>query len=99
MNKTVDHTNNRINEKITRLQRVQSFNKSTDKHTCVKVTDNIEINVIFGLMYFRSLLGVNLHLADNYFQRTVTLFLILSCRKLLFIFAKPPLLLQRRRKT
>ena len=99
MNKTVDHTNNRTNEIITRLERVQSFNKSTDKHTCVKVTDKIEINVIFGLMYFRSLLGVNLHLADNYFQRTVTLFLILSCRKLLLIFTKPSLLLQRRRKT
>ena len=87
MNKTVDHTNNRTNETITRLERVQSFNKSTDKHTCVKVTDKIEINVIFGLMY---LLGVNLHLADNYFQRTVTL---------LLIFTKPSLLLQRRRKT
>ena len=55
MNKTVDHTNNMINETIARLRRVQSFNKSTDKHTWVKVTDKIEINVLFGLMYFRNL--------------------------------------------
>ena len=31
MNKIVDHANNRINETIARLQRVESSNKSTDK--------------------------------------------------------------------
>ena len=33
MSKIGDHTNNRINETITRLQRVESYNKSIYKHT------------------------------------------------------------------
>lgn len=52
MSKIGDHTNNRINETITRLQRVESYNKSIYKHTWVKVTNKIELNALFGLMYF-----------------------------------------------
>ena len=33
MNKIVDHTSNRINETITRLQRIGSCNKLIDKYT------------------------------------------------------------------
>ena len=64
MNKIVDHTNNRINETITRLQIVESYNISIDKYTRVKITDKIELDALFGLMYFRGLLCVNLRLTD-----------------------------------
>ena len=64
MNKIVDHTNNGINETITRLQIVESYNISIDKYTRVKITDKIELDALFGLMYFRGLLCVNLHLTD-----------------------------------
>ena len=50
MNKILDHTNNRMNETITRLQRVESYNKSVHKYTLVKVTDKIELDVLFGMM-------------------------------------------------
>ena len=36
LQKIVDHTNNRINETITSLKRVESYNKSTDNCTWVK---------------------------------------------------------------
>ena len=64
MNKIVDHTNNRINETITRLQIVESCNISIDKYTQVKITDKIKLDALFGLMYFRGFLYVNLHLTD-----------------------------------
>lgn len=52
MSKIGDHTNNRINETITHLQRVESYNKSIYKYTWVKVTNKMELNALFGLMYF-----------------------------------------------
>ena len=52
MSKIGDHTNNRINETIARLQEVESYNKSIDKYTWVKGTNKIELNALFGLMYF-----------------------------------------------
>ena len=44
MSKIVYHTNNRINETIAHLQKVESYSKSTDK---------TEIDALSGLMYFR----------------------------------------------
>ena len=65
INKILDHTNNRINETIARLQRVESYNKSIDRCTWVKGTDKIKLDALFGLMYFRGLLVVNLYLTDR----------------------------------
>ena len=59
MNKIVDHTKIRINGTITRLHRVESYNKSLGKYTWVKVTNKIEFDALSGMMYFRGLLGVN----------------------------------------
>ena len=72
--KIVGGTNNRINETIAHLQRVESYNKSINKYTRVKVTDKIVLDALFGLMYFRGLRGVDLHLTDDYYHQTVTLF-------------------------
>ena len=68
MNKIVDHTNSRINETIVCSQRVESYNKSIDKYALVKGTNKTELNAHFGVMYFRSLLGVNLYLTDRLFS-------------------------------
>ena len=64
MNKVVDCTNTRINETIARLQRSDNLNKSS-KLTWVKKADRAEIDALFGLMYFRGILGVNLHMNDR----------------------------------
>ena len=50
------------------MQRVKSYNKSIDKYTWVKATNKIEPDALFGLMYFRGLLGVNLQLTDRLFS-------------------------------
>ena len=68
INKIGDHTNKRINETITRLQRVESYDKSIDKSTWVKVTNKIELDALLRLIYFRGLFVVNLHLADRLFS-------------------------------
>ena len=68
MNKIVDHTNSRINETIVCSQRVESYNKSIDKYALVKSTNKIELNALFGVMYFRNLLGMNLCLTDRLFS-------------------------------
>ena len=65
MSKIVYHTNNRINETIAHLQKVESYSKSTDK---------TEIDALSGLMYFRGLHGVNLYLTDDHFNQTVNFF-------------------------
>ena len=67
MNKVVDCTNTRINETIARLQRSDNFNESS-KYSWVKKTDRVEIDALFGLMYFRGILGVNLHMTDRLFS-------------------------------
>ena len=67
MDKIVDWTNTRINETIARLQRSDNFNESS-KYTWVKATDRVEIDALFGLLYFRGLLGVNLHMTDRPFS-------------------------------
>ena len=66
MDKIVDCTNTRINATIACLQRSDNFNESSN-YTWVKKADRVEIDALFGLIYFREILGVNLH-------RTYTLF-------------------------
>ena len=67
MDRIVDCANTRINETLARLQRSDSFNESS-KYTWVKKTDRVEIDAFFGLVYFRGILGVNLHLTDRLFS-------------------------------
>ena len=67
MDKIVDCTNIRINETIARLLHSDNFNESNN-YTWVKKTDRVEIDALFGLMYFRRILGVNLHITDRLFS-------------------------------
>ena len=93
IDKIVDCTNIRINETIARLLHSDNFNESNN-YTWVKKTDRVEIDALFGLMYFRSIHGVNLylmcfrgihginlHLTDRLFSMTVILFLVQSSQK------------------
>ena len=66
MDKIVDCTNTRTNETIVRLQRSDKFNESS-KYTWLKKTDRVEIDALFGLIYFRGILGANLHMTDRLF--------------------------------
>ena len=61
MDKIVDCTNTRINATIACLQRSDNFNESSN-YTWVKKADRVEIDALFGLIYFREILGVNLHM-------------------------------------
>ena len=67
MDKIVNCTNTRINETIGRLQQSDNFIESS-KYTWVKKPDRVEIDALFGLMYFRGTLGVNLHMTDRLFS-------------------------------
>ena len=70
MDKIVDCTNIRINETIARLLHSDNFNESNN-YTWVKKTDRVEIDALFGLMYFRGILGVNLHITDRLFSSDI----------------------------
>ena len=50
-----------------KLSFVKGYNKSIDKYMWVKVTDEIELDALFGLTYFGGLLGGNLYLTDRLF--------------------------------
>ena len=63
IDKIVDCTNTRINETITRLQQSGNLNESS-KYTQVK-KNRVEIDPLFGLMYFRGIIGVILHLTER----------------------------------
>ena len=67
MDKIVEYANTSINETIARLQRSDNFNQSS-KYKWVKKADGVEIDALFGLMYFRGILGVNLHMTDRLFS-------------------------------
>ena len=67
MDKIVDYTNTRINETVAHLQWSDSF-KESSKYTWIKETGRAEIDALFGLMYFKWILGVNLHLTDRLFS-------------------------------
>ena len=66
MDQIVDCTNTRINETKARLQRSDNFNESS-KYTWVKKTDRVKTNALFGLIYFRGILAINLHMTDRLF--------------------------------
>lgn len=53
------HRNHRINMNMTLLQRIDKHNSSY-KYSYVKITDEIKLDALFGLMFFRKLLGANL---------------------------------------
>ena len=67
MDKIIDCTNTKINETIERLQQSDNFNESS-KYTWVEKPERVEIDALFGLMYFRGILGVNLHMTDKLFS-------------------------------
>ena len=68
MGKIVNSTNIRINETISRLQRSDNFSGSS-KYTWVKKKPGrFEIDALFGLMYFRGILGIDLHMTDRLFS-------------------------------
>ena len=68
MGKIVNSTNIRINETISRLQRSDNFSGSS-KYTWVKKKpDRFEIDALFGLMYFRGIFGIDLHMTDRLFS-------------------------------
>ena len=67
MDKIVEYANTSLNETIARLQRSDNFNQSS-KYKWVKKADGVEIDALFGLMYFRGILGVNLHMTDRLFS-------------------------------
>ena len=73
--------NTRINGTLARLHRSDNFNESS-KYTWVKKTDSVEIDALFGLVYFRGILGVNLHMTDRLFSNDSHFFLFLF----LFLF-------------
>ena len=50
--KTLEYENHRINNSIVHLQRNDDFNES-DNYRWVKITENIELDALFGLIYFR----------------------------------------------
>ena len=70
MVKIIECTNTRINETIAYLQQSDNFNESS-KYTWIKRTDRVEIDALFGLMYFKGILGVNLSLADRLFSNEI----------------------------
>ena len=58
-----------INATIACLHRIENYNNSiNDKYTWVQVINKIENDALFGLIYFRDLLGVNLLLKSILFS-------------------------------
>ena len=64
MGKIANCTNAQINETMESLRQSNNFNESS-KYTWVKKTSKDEIDALFGLMYFRGILGVNLHMTER----------------------------------
>ena len=67
MGKIANCTNAQINETMESLRQSNNFNESS-KYTWVKKTSKDEIDALFGLMYFRGILGVNLHMTERIFS-------------------------------
>ena len=63
----VHNTNNKIRETLSRLKNNHPAFINSNKNPYVKETDHIEINALFGLMYLRGLLGMNLQRVDYLF--------------------------------
>ena len=77
IDKIVDCTNTRINETKARLQRTGNFNESS-KCKYVKKPNSVEIDALFGLMYLRRILKVNLYMTDRLLPKKH--FRFLKCR-------------------
>ena len=54
-----EHRNHRINMNMTLLQRIDKHSSSY-KYSYVKITGEIKLDALFGLMFCRKLLGANL---------------------------------------
>ena len=63
----VHNTNNKIRETISSLGYNHPAFINSNKNLYVKETDHIEINALFGLMYLRGLLGMNLQRVEYLF--------------------------------
>ena len=61
------NTNNKITKTLSRLRNNHPAFIKSNKNPYVKETDHIEINALFGLMYLRGLLGMNLQRVDYLF--------------------------------
>ena len=67
----VQHTNNEIHEIIARNQENDSFQES---YCWVGPMDKVELDALFGLMYFRGVLGSICLQQKNYFLKKVATF-------------------------
>ena len=67
MDMIVHNTKNKIGETLSRLRNNHPAFINSNKNPYVKETDHIEINALFGLMYLRGLLGMNLQRVDYLF--------------------------------
>ena len=67
----VRHTNNEIHEIIARNQENDSFQES---YCWMGPMDKVELDALFGLMYFRGVLGSICLQQKNYFLKKVTTF-------------------------
>ena len=66
MDMIMHNTNNKIRE-TSRLKNNHPAFINSNKNPYVKETDHITINALFGLMYLRGLLGMNLERVDYLF--------------------------------
>ena len=69
MNIIAEKTNLRIQDTIDSLSAKHNIGES-DKYSWIKTTDIIELKALFGLMYFRGLLGGNHNSVESLFSDT-----------------------------
>ena len=60
----IHNTNNKTRETLSCLRNNHPALINSNKNPYVRETDHIEINALFGLMYLRGLLGMNLQRVD-----------------------------------
>ena len=70
MNIIAKKTSLRIQGTIDSLSVKHNIGES-DKYSWIKITDITELKALFGLMYFRGLLGGNLNSVESLFSDTV----------------------------
>ena len=68
MDMIVHNTNNKIRETLSPLRNNHSAFINSNKNLYMKETDHIKINALFGLMYLRGLLGMNLERLNYLFS-------------------------------
>ena len=67
MDMIVHNANNKIRETLSLLRNNHPAFIISNKNPCVRETHNIEINALFGLIYLRGLLAMNLQRVDYLF--------------------------------